>query len=102
MPLKEQDSLNSFDRTDISESVDANTVEVNIELAGVKRSDVTIDVHDERLVVSGEVIRPSPTAGKGDYTLQERKSGRFSRTVFLPKGTKVSNRFVGREIVTSS
>ena len=50
---------------------------------GLGPDDVSIEVHRDRLTLSGE--RPAPELGEGDRELRrERRTGRFERTVRLP------------------
>lgn len=66
-----------------------------LELPGLKKSNIRIILHCcpysgiRQLTISGR-SRPSLPRGEGIYTVQERKFGDFSRTVPLPKDTKVS------------
>ena len=59
------------------------------ELPGLTSEDVAIDVHQNRLTVSGESTVSESEEGR-DYVVRERRSGKFSRTLQLPFGTKVS------------
>ncbi|KAI5118579.1 hypothetical protein M0805_004195 [Coniferiporia weirii] len=74
-------------RLDIHESGETGFVTATFELPGLKREDVTIDVQENRLVVSGTqtVAKDAEDAG---YVHRERRIGRFSRTLPLPAGTK--------------
>ena len=60
------------------------------ELPGFTSEGVTIDVHQNRLTVSGESTTSDSEEGR-DYVVRERCSGKFSRTLQLPFGTKVSS-----------
>jgi HSP20 family protein len=53
----------------------------------MKREDVAIEVHNDHLIISGEA-NVSSERNEGDYTVSERKFGKFSRSVKLPKGVK--------------
>lgn len=59
----------------------------SFELPGLKKEDITIDVHHDKLIVSGETNTTSEKK-EGDYSVRERKSGKFTRSVALPTGTK--------------
>jgi HSP20 family protein len=59
----------------------------------MKKEDITIDVHQEHLTISGEArstFESEVEGVNGAYTVRERKFGKFTRSVKLPKGTKVS------------
>ena len=78
---------NSHARLDIHESPDSNQITATFELPGLKKSDVNIDVQDGRLVVSGQTAVDTEKKDEG-YHLRERRFGRFSRTIPLPRGVK--------------
>jgi HSP20 family protein len=67
-----------------------NTVTASFELPGLKKEDVKIDVQPGRLTVSGECTGSSEGA-KDSYAIRERRLGRFSRTIPLPKVIKVQD-----------
>jgi len=66
---------------DIWETDDALIVE--IELPGVKRQDVSVEVDGDRLHITGE-RRTSVTRSGRHYYQMERTSGRFTRQLRLP------------------
>ncbi|KAF8125090.1 small heat shock protein [Boletus edulis] len=72
---------------DLYESKDSNVVTVTFELPGLKSEDVTIDLHHNRLTVSGESATSNSHEEDG-YAAHERHYGKFSRTLQLPFGTK--------------
>ncbi|KAG8214251.1 small heat shock protein [Butyriboletus roseoflavus] len=74
-------------RLDVHESKDTNTVTATFELPGWTTESVSIDVHQNRLTVSGESTS-SDVQEEGSYVVRERRSGKFSRTLQLPFGTK--------------
>ncbi|KAG8214240.1 HSP20-like chaperone [Butyriboletus roseoflavus] len=74
----------------LHESKDTNTVTATFELPGWTSESVSIDVHENRLTVSGESA-VSVSQEEGNYVVRERRSGKFSRTLQLPFGTKVSS-----------
>ncbi|KAK0494035.1 small heat shock protein [Armillaria luteobubalina] len=85
-----QDSDNGATKTlkprmDLHEDAAKNTVTATFELPGLKKEDVEIDVHDGRLTVSGETKISSEHEENG-YAVQERRFGKFSRTLRLPQG----------------
>ena len=59
------------------------------ELPGLTSDGVAIDVHQNRLTVSGQSVA-SDSEEEKSYVVRERRSGKFSRTLLLPFGTKVS------------
>lgn len=75
---------------DLHENADQNSVTAMFELPGMKKEDVSIDVHNGRLTVSGETKMSSDREESG-YAIRERKYGKFSRTLQLPQGVKVSS-----------
>lgn len=74
---------------DVHESAETNLVTASFELPGLKKEDVTIDVHNNRLVVSGESASANET-NKDGWVVKERRTGKFSRSLPLPAGTQVS------------
>ena len=76
-------------RMDLYEDSGNNTVTATFELPGLKKEDVSIDVHNGRLTVSGETKLSSDYDENG-YAVRERKYGKISRTLQLPQGIKVS------------
>lgn len=80
----------------MQENADANTVTASFDLPGVTPEQVNIDVDQDRLTISGEASTAQQTDERG-YTVRERSWGRFSRTLVLPQGTKVSARETCRD-----
>ncbi|KAF9484745.1 HSP20-like chaperone [Pholiota conissans] len=74
-------------RMDLLEYHDKNTVTAIFELPGLKKEDVQIDLHDNRMTVSGE-SSTSNGRDEGEYAVRERSFGKFSRTLQLPQGVK--------------
>ncbi|KAI9459830.1 HSP20-like chaperone [Russula earlei] len=74
-------------RLDIHHDDRANTVTATFELPGLQRGDVSIDIHNDILTVSGE-RRESSEIDEEGYALRERWYGKFSRTLTLPHGVK--------------
>lgn len=82
-----------FSRVDVHEGPD-NTVVASFELPGLKKEDVSIELHNNQLTISGEVKSTTATAeGKEGlkYFVRERRFGKFSRTLSLPEGTQPDN-----------
>jgi len=65
-------------------------VTATFDLPGLKSEDVTIDVHHNRVTVSGESTTSNDREEDG-YAVRERHYGKFSRTLQLPFGTKVGH-----------
>ena len=78
-----------FHRLDLYEDKNSNLVTATLELPGMKKEDISIDVHQEQLTITGEAEADSEVKD-GAYTLRERKFGKFTRSIKLPKGTKAS------------
>lgn len=76
-------------RMDLYENKEANTVTATFELPGLRKEDVSIDVHNGRLSISGE-SRTSNERDEAGYAVRERRYGKFSRALQLPQGIKVS------------
>jgi HSP20 family protein len=60
-----------------------DNVIVELELPGIEKSDLAVDVIDNRLLVSGEK-RFQDTRREGTLIITERAFGRFQRVVPLP------------------
>lgn len=84
-----QDTDELFYRMDVHEDEQSNTVTATFELPGLKKEDVSIDVRNNTLTVSGESKIDSERDENG-YAVRERRYGKFSRTIPLPKGIQVS------------
>lgn len=69
---------------------DKNLTTATFELPGVPKNKVDIEYHDGGLTVSCDVAQSSEQQEQG-YTIKERRSGKFIRTVKLPAGTNVSD-----------
>lgn len=81
--------LTSVCRMDVHEDEKTNTVTATFELPGLKKEDVNIDVHNNLLTVSGET-KISSERDENGYAVRERRYGKFSRSIPLPQGVKVS------------
>lgn len=73
---------------DLHENAESNTVTASFEFPGLKKEDISIDVHNG-LTVSAESKISSEHEHEG-YAVRERKYGKYSRTLQLPQGVKVS------------
>ncbi len=76
-------------RMDVHYDKDTNNINVTFELPGLQKEDVSIDVHDNVLTVSGEDKKYSERS-EGGYVIRERRYGKFARSLSLPQGLKVS------------
>lgn len=79
-------------RVDVHEGPD-NTVVASFELPGLRKEDVSIELHNNQLTISGEAksttTTHSPEGEEGSkYFVRERRFGKFSRTIPLPEGTQ--------------
>ncbi|KAI6001234.1 small heat shock protein [Pisolithus albus] len=72
---------------DLHENKEKNTVTATFELPGLKAEDVSIEVQQNRLTVSGEFKKAESREDNG-YAVRERRQGKFSRTLQLPSGVK--------------
>ena len=68
---------------------DTDNVNVTFELPGLQKEDVSVDVHNNVLTVSGE-DKTSSEHSEGGYVIRERRYGKFLRSLSLPQGLKVS------------
>lgn len=77
-------------RMDVYEDPAANMVTATFEIPGVARDKVTINIFNNRLMISGEVASYfGPNYG---YVLRERRTGPFVRTLELPANIPVSHK----------
>ena len=76
-------------RMDVHENRETNTVTATFDLPGIKSDDVNIDVNHDMLTISGDTSTSEQRDEHG-FTVRERSWGKFSRTLMLPQGTKVS------------
>ena len=77
-------------RIDVHESEEDNLVTATFELPGMKKTDVSVELHGNRLVVSGEAKIPKQKEENG-YTVKERRGGKFSRNLTVPIGTELED-----------
>ena len=73
---------------DLHEDVDNNIMTATFELPGLSKDKVNIDMQNGNLIVSGEVF-DSTEKNEHGYSVRERRTGRFSRSVKLPESTRV-------------
>ncbi|KAI0753783.1 HSP20-like chaperone [Fomes fomentarius] len=74
-------------RVDIHEDKDKNLLTATFELPGINKQDVSIDVRNNVLTVSGESKFESDRNESG-YVVRERRFGHFSRSLPVPEGIK--------------
>jgi HSP20 family molecular chaperone IbpA len=74
---------------DVHHDKDTNNITVTFELPGLQKEDVSIDVHNNVLTVSGEG-NASSERSEGGYVIRERRYGKFAKGLSLPQGVKVS------------
>jgi HSP20 family protein len=74
---------------DLHEDTDKNLVTATFEFPGVSKENIQIDLHDGKLTVSAET-KQSEEHNESGYAIRERRYGKYSRTLQLPQGVKVS------------
>ena len=74
---------------DLHGDKDKNQMTATFELPGLTKDKVNINIHNSRLVVSGESSVSKENTDDSGWAVRERSVGRFSRTLPLPSGTKV-------------
>ncbi|KAG2110669.1 small heat shock protein [Suillus discolor] len=77
-------------KMDLVELKDNKTVMAVFDLPGMQPKNVTIDVQQNRLTISGEMSAEKDHTEK-DYAVRERTYGKFSRILQLPVGTEPDN-----------
>jgi HSP20 family protein len=81
----DQNALGGWPQIEVHHAGDKLIVQADI--PGLKREDVSVDVHDNELRISGE-RRSQTERNEGRYYRTERSYGSFSRVVPLPEGAK--------------
>ncbi len=76
-------------RMDLHEDSDKNLVTATFELPGVSKEDVSLNVQNSRLTITAET-KHSSEHDEGGYAVRERRYGKWSRTLQMPSGIKVS------------
>ncbi|KAF8626127.1 hypothetical protein AX17_006622 [Amanita inopinata Kibby_2008] len=74
-------------RMDLHEDVKNNCVTALFELPGMTKENLNIDIHNNRLTISGE-IKSDKEYEESGYAVRERRCGKFSRMLQLPVGVK--------------
>jgi len=80
----------SYFRLDLHENSEKNLVTASFEFPGVSKEDIQLDVANGKLTVSAETKQSTEHSDEGGYAVRERRFGKFSRTLQLPQGIKVS------------
>lgn len=75
---------------DLHEDADKNLMTATFELPGLSKDKVNIDIHNGNLTITGEISESTERDEHG-YAVRERRSGRFTRSVKIPDGTKVGS-----------
>lgn len=73
---------------DVHHKKDTNDIVATVELPGLQKEDVSIDVHHNVLTVSGQ-SNISSERNEDGYVVRERRRGKFTRALSLPQGLKV-------------
>ncbi|KAF9000396.1 HSP20-like chaperone [Cyathus striatus] len=74
-------------RMDLHEDSEKNLVTASFELPGLKKEDIQIDLTNGQLTIAAE-SKVSSEHNENGYAVRERRFGKFSRTLQLPKGVK--------------
>ncbi|KAG2364338.1 HSP20-like chaperone [Suillus spraguei] len=75
---------------DLHENSETKAVTATFELPGMRQQDVNIEVHGNRLTISGE-SKFSENYDRSGCLVQERSYGKFSRTLQIPQGIKAED-----------
>ena len=75
---------------DLHEDREKNVVTATFELPGLSKENVQLNVKENVLTVSGESTISNERNENG-YAVRERRYGKWSRTLQLPTGVKVSS-----------
>ncbi|KAJ8514225.1 hypothetical protein ONZ45_g8227 [Pleurotus djamor] len=75
-------------KMDIHEDVAGNTMTAILELPGVKRKDITIEVVNSQLIVTG---KSSVKKNRDGFFTTERRYGIYHRTLALPRGVQAED-----------
>lgn len=76
-------------RLDLYEDTEKNLITATFELPGIKKQDIQLSVQNDLLTVSAET-KTSFEHEENGYAIRERRHGKFSRSLQLPEGVKVS------------
>ena len=70
----------------------------SFELPGMTKDDVNIELHGDRLTISGETKSSSERTENENYVVRERRSGKFSQSLPVPEGTEVRRELCPSEV----
>lgn len=73
---------------DLHEDSEKNLVTATFEFPGVSKANINIEMHNGKLTVSTET-QQSEEHNEDGYAIQERRHGKYLRTLQLPQGIKV-------------
>jgi len=88
LPARTSDVMSWSPRIDVIER--DNRMVTRVDLPGMTKKDVTVEIKEGYLILSGERKRESSET-KENWYRSEREYGRFYRAVPLPEGVKVSD-----------
>ena len=71
--------------------VDGNTLKIKVDLPGVGKEHVHIEIEQNRLVIKGKLDTEHPKAKEPVWYLRERHSGRNRKIIRLPEGFDQDN-----------
>jgi HSP20 family protein len=77
----------AFWAPDLEVTQDQGKLQVRLDLPGLRKDDVKVEITDEALIVQGERRQEEEKKDKGYYRT-ERSYGRFYRSVALPEGAQ--------------
>ncbi len=77
-----QEAISYAPAMDVTESDKQYVIE--LDLPGVKSSDVKLEIHEDKLTISGNRVAVAPAEGVQRHR-EERSFGEFRRTLILPK-----------------
>ena len=76
---------------DLCGGLDSQTITACLELPGIKPAGVEIQLHDDKLIVSGKRSAPQLSGPSAAYYVQELEYGAFQRSINLPIGIQVGS-----------
>lgn len=74
---------------ELHESNDKKDLIVTFDLPGFKKEEITIDMHGDRLIVSGHFNKAASAPDQDGFSIRKKAYGKFTRSLLLPSGTKV-------------
>ena len=82
-------SLDLFS-VDIVDDPSSDSITAIFELPGIPNNEISLQIREGQLVVSGERKAPHSLNRMIRYPIQNLRYGRFSRSIGVPEGTQVS------------